>query len=113
MSVELFEKYYNELNKHKEIDEDAKSLWNSLIEAAIEYTNIRAKWSLMANEERSNNDSLRTKLHNSFINRLNIYMRYVGEQGINLLSNELASQDRKKVGDFANFVVFKVAVENR
>ena len=32
-------------------DEDALELYNELLESAISYTNIRARWSLMTREE--------------------------------------------------------------
>ena len=111
--MELFDRYYAELSENKKLDDDSETLWNNLLAGAIDYTNIRAKWSLMTNEERASNDSLKTKLHNSFIDRLNIYKRYICKQGIKLLSDELTTKDRKTIGDFANYLVYKEAVGNK
>ena len=88
-------------------------MWQNLLNKAIEYTNIRAKWSLMSTEEKAENDSYRTTCHDSFINSLKMYVRYFKQIGIELLSKELIEQDRKTIGDFANYIVFREAIKNR
>ena len=107
------EKYYNEIvdNCHK--NDEVFEMWQDLLKKAIEYTSLRAKWSLMSMEEKIENDAYRTACHDSFINSLKIYVRYLKELGIELLSNELIEQDRKTIGDFANYIVFREAINNR
>ena len=113
IDFEKNEKYYNEIidNIHK--DNETFEMWQDLLNKAIEYTNIRAKWSLMSTEEKVENDAYRTACHNSFINSLKIYVRYLKQLGIELSVNELIEQDRKIIGDFANYIVFRESIKNR
>ena len=110
---ELFEKFYNEILDYCHRNDEAFEMWQDLLNKAIEYTSIRAKWSLMSREEKIENDAHRTASHDSFINSLKIYVRYLKQLGINLLVNELIEQDRKTIGDFANYIVFREAIKNR
>ena len=113
IDYEKKENYYNEIvdtcNKNDEVFE----MWQDMLKKAIEYTSIRAKWSLMSSEEKIENDAHRTACHDSFINSLKIYVRYLKQLGIDLLVNELIEQNRKTIGDFANYIVFREAIENR
>lgn len=113
VNIELFEYYYNELKVNFDYDDYALELWQSLLNKAIEYTNIRVKWSFMSNEEKIEKDSYRTACHDSLINSLKVYIRYLKQLGINLSVNELIEKDRKTIGDFANYIVFTEAVKNR
>ena len=110
---ELFGKYYTEILDYCHKNNEAFDMWQDLLNKAIEYTSIRAKWSLMSTEEKVENDAYRTACHNSFINSLKIYVRYLKQLGIELSVNELIEQDRKIIGDFANYIVFREAVNNR
>ena len=113
IDLDKFNNYYDEIvdNCHK--NDESFEMWQDLFKKAIEYTNIRAKWSLMSMEEKVENDAYRTACHNSFINSLKIYVRYLKQLGIELSANELIEQDRKIIGDFANYIVFREAVNNR
>ena len=106
---ELFEKYYTEILDCCHKNDEAFEMWQDLLNKAIEYTSIRAKWSLMSTAEKIKKDTHRTACHDSFINSLKIYVRYLKELGIELKSNELIEQDRKTIGDFANYIVFREA----
>lgn len=110
---ELFEKYYTEILDCCHKNDEAFDLWQNLLKKAIEYTSIRAKCSLMSTTEKNENDAHRTACHDSFINSLKIYVRYLKQLGFNLLVNELIEQDRKTIGDFANYIVFREAIKNR
>lgn len=113
IDCEKNEKYYNEIvdNCHK--NDEVFEMWQDLLDKAIEYTSIRAKWSLMSREEKIEKDAYRTACHDSFINGLKIYVRYLRQIGIELSSNGLIEQDRKAIGDFANYIVFREAIKNR
>ena len=112
-NLDIFEIYYNEIIGYSHKNDESFDMWKDLLNKAIDYTNIRAKWSLMSREEKIENDAHRTVCHDSFINSLKIYVRYLKQLGINLLVNELIEQDRKTIGDFANYIVFREAVNNR
>ncbi len=110
---EKFNKYYNGIVENCHEDDEAFDMFQHLLNRAIEYSNIRAKWSLMSIEEKNEKDSYRTACHESFINSLKIYLRYLDKLGIKLLASELIEMDRKIIGDFANYIVFAEAVKNR
>ena len=107
------EKYYNEILEYIHKGDESFEMWQDLLDKAIEYTSIRAKWSLMSMEEKIEKDAYRTACHDSFINSLKIYVRYLRQIGIELSSNKLIEQDRKTIGDFANYIVFREAIKNR
>lgn len=113
IDFEKFNKYYAEILEYCYKDDESFEMWQDLLNKAIEYTSIRAKWSLMSTEEKIEKDAYRTACHDSFINSLKIYVRYLKELGIELKSNKLIEQDRKTIGDFANYIVFREAVNNR
>ena len=113
MNFEIFKKYYDEILECRHKDDEVFEMWQDMLNKAIEYTSIRAKWSLMSKEEKIEKDAYRTACHDSFINSLKIYVRYLKQIGIELLSSEIIEQDRKTIGDFANYIVFKEAIKNR
>lgn len=110
----LFELYYDkELKVNYDVNEYTLELWQNLLNKAIEYTNIRAKWSLMSTEEKVKNDAYRTACHDSFINSLKMYIRYLNDLAGALTAIDLIEEDRKVLGDFANYIVFREAIKNR
>ena len=113
MDFEIFKKYYNEIVDNCNKNDEVFEMWQDLLKKAIEYTSIRVKWSLMSTEEKVENDAYRTACHDSFINRLKMYVRYLKQIGIELSLNKLIEQDRKTIGDFANYIVFTEAIKNR
>ena len=113
IDFEKFNNYYDEIVEKCHKNDEAFDMWQDLLNKAIEYTSIRAKWSLMSTEEKIEKDAYRTACHDSFINSLKMYVRYLKQLGIKLSANELIEQDRKKIGDFANYIVFREAVNNR
>ena len=109
-----FEKFYNEILANNHLDDDATELWGTMLKSAIEYTNVRANWSLMTIKERVENDKHRISLHDSFINNSKMFARYCEQKERVLeLKTFLEKTDRKEIGDFANYIVFKEAIKNR
>ena len=93
-------------------DNDAKELYNELMEISVEYANIRAKWLLMSNQEKMNQDSLRTAYHNSMIVHLNMLARLLKKNNKNTQWRDILgyeednSYNRKRMGDFACYLAF-------
>lgn len=91
---------------------DAVELYNELIEAAIKYAEIRAKWAIMDREQKIEKDSYRTSLHNAFILQINILAHFLRKNGKPALwRNELGNEEedrifRKVIGDFACYLAF-------
>ena len=99
------------LYESRKQDEILMELVSDFYKYAIEYTEYRVKWNFYSMEERQVNDGYRTSKHNAFIDSYNILVRYLGKS---MEVSELQIEgDRKVYGDFANYVVYKLAVKQR
>lgn len=93
-------------------DADALELYDELLEAAVKYAEIRAKWLQMDRETKNETDSLRTSRHDAVIRNLNMLARYLKTQGKagswreQLGYEEDNPYNRKAIGDFACYLVF-------
>lgn len=108
---EAFE-IYNEMRRlvdHN--DEDIIYLYNSLIEKAIRYAHIRAKWSSLTRQEKMDRDESRSLLHNSFISSIDIIARLQGDAGS--VWRKRLTDDRKRIGDFACYITLFKALSAR
>ena len=97
-----------EKNKNDDILQDAVE---DLYKAAVAYTQYRVNWNFYSREQKVDEDKLRTIKHDAFIDRCNSLKRYL-EKTMDVSWFEL-DKDRKVVGDFANYVVYKLAVKQR
>ena len=100
-------------------DEDAIELYDELLQKAIQYTSIRAQWTYKDREWKINEDSGRTKLHDSLIVKFNQLARY-----LKTLGKEASWRDelgyietnpycRKVIGDMACFITYVHGVNGR
>lgn len=93
-------------------DPDAVELYEDLINAATRYAAVRAKWLSMTKEEKMDTDPLRTSHHDSVITHFNMLARYLKMQGKKALWREQLGDVgengyiRKRIGDFACYLVF-------
>ena len=94
-------------------DEEALELYNELIDDAIRYSQIRAKWININNDEKKNIDATRTCSHNALITDFNILSRYLKLKGKNTFWKEKLGDDRKLIGDFACYIVFINSINSR
>ena len=86
-----------------------KELFDELLEKAIKYTEIRAKWNLMNSSERAEADAGRTMCHDSLIVKFNQLAKYLRINGKSAgWRDQLGydDSDRKRIGDFAAYIVF-------
>lgn len=114
---------FEEMNRlHQEMileigsDEDARDLYDQLLDTAIRYSDFRARWLLLSKEEKRKADESRTSCHNSVITKTNMLARYLRMQGKpSSWREELGDEkeNRKRIGDFACFLVFVNAVNGR
>ncbi|ERI91420.1 hypothetical protein HMPREF1982_03379 [Clostridiales bacterium oral taxon 876 str. F0540] len=100
---EIYEKMLEEIDFN---DSDAKELWDDLIKNAIEYVSIRSKWLTFEREERMEKDSARTSVHNTLISSFNVLSRYLEKIGKDVSWRARIGEDRKRIGDFACYIVF-------
>lgn len=97
---------------HKQILDDAKldadsaDLFKNVFAAAVKYSQSRAGWPLWDREKRMEEDSARTSRHNQVIDSLNILARYLKAQGKAAMWRDVLGKDRKRIGDFACYLVF-------
>lgn len=116
LTLETMNNMLYEMLSEIETDEDSQELFDELLEKAIKYTEIRAKWNLMSSRERAEADAGRTMCHDSLIVKFNQLAKYLKINGKSagwrdqLGYDEL---DRKRIGDFAAYLVFVSCLNTR
>lgn len=88
-------------------------LKNELLEAAINYARIRADWHFMDIDERKDNDEIRTRAHDAFIDCCNILSREMIKAGEDADWRLYLGNDRREIGDFACFLHCIVGLNGR
>ena len=100
-------------------DDDAKELYKDLLVCATKYAGFRSHWELWSRQERMDKDESRSKCHDVLIDHFNILARYTKQIGHEARWRELLgdinkdSQYRKRIGDFACFLVFINSINAR
>ena len=97
----------------KKGDIEFEQYWLDFVKNAIEYTQIRSKWYLISREERQATDGSRTNKHNQVIMALKLVVRYLASEGVDSSWFDEIESDRKKIGDFANYITYIYAVNGR
>ena len=93
-------------------DDDAKELYEDLIVCATKYATFRANWTIWSREKRMEQDKSRTMCHNTLISKFDILARYLRSVGYKaewrdvLGDVKLDPVYRKRIGDFACYLVF-------
>ena len=109
-------------------DEDFNDCWKQIIKLATKYFEFRMNWQFMSNEEKLSMDPSRTATHNNLINdfimlerifKLNNWdskswtkLLFLQDEVSNRNRREL-DENRKRIGDFANYLVFVGALSER
>ena len=106
-----FEKNWAVLEMYEKAnDEVLAELIDEVYTKAEKYAAMRLAWRKMTVEEKCAKDSFRTSLHDVFIDSLKIINRYVLKCEYEPLT---LSDDRKTIGDFACFIVYKLSCRER
>ena len=116
LSLEAMNNILYEILDEIKNDEDATELFDELLEKAIKYTEIRAKWNLMNGSERAEVDAGRTMCHDSLIVKFNQLAKYLRINGKSAgWRDQLGydDSDRKRIGDFAAYLVFVSCLNTR
>lgn len=93
-------------------DRDSLELFEELIATATRYMVFRSNWLLWSKEEKMDKDSSRTTCHNSLIVKFNQLARYLQMQGKAAAWRDTLGYEehdkyfRKRIGDFACYLVF-------
>lgn len=118
IAMEDCRRLHSEIAQEIGADPDAAELYDELIEACIDYSGLRAAWTIRDNDWRAAHDSMRTIYHDSVITALNVLARFLRKNGKtaawrDFLGNNEKGPDRKRVGDFACYLVYIHGVNGR
>lgn len=100
-------------------DKDAIELYNEIIEKAVEYVSLRARWTFMDKQWKIDEDPGRTRKHDALIVKFNQLAKYLKMQGKEAQWRDLLgyTEDdpalRKKIGDFACYLVYAHGLTGR
>jgi hypothetical protein len=108
MTIEKAKVIFQKINNSRLIN-----LKNELFECAIRYANIRADWYLMTDDEKRNNEDLRTRTHNALIDACNILSREMIKIKEDASWRTDLGNDRKEIGDFACYVHCFLSLKSR
>ena len=101
------------------IDEDSKELYEDLVSQCTRYMQYRMNWLLYSREEKISQDSYRSACHDSLIIKFDVLSRYCKSIGVDTAWREELGDikenplNRKKIGDFACYIVFINAINAR
>ncbi|MGT2625297.1 hypothetical protein [Streptococcus thoraltensis] len=115
LDFEACQKLYDELLACAPTnDSDFDEYWKNFVKSANEYTTIRSNWYLISKEERQTTDSHRTTVHNRVITNLKMVSKLLElDYGLSPEWFDVSTENRKQVGDFANYIAYVYAVNGR
>ena len=114
ITFEQAEKIYEDLISPVNIhDSEFLEYWQRLIELCAQYAEARGKSLTIPLGEREYADESRTRIHDSIIIQLNIIKRYAEKLGNDTSWFDEFHDDRKRKGDFANYLNYVYAVNAR
>ncbi len=111
--LEEMQSLHREIKEEAGRDGDALELYKNLIDAAVKYSLFRANWHFWDKEKKMTEDSRRTKCHDIVIDCFNILARYLKNQGKAAAWLDILGDDRKRIGDFACYLIFAESLNAR
>ena len=100
-------------------DELATELFEELLSQALKYSEYRSHWLFWSREEKLDNDPSRTACHNSLIVKFNVLARYLRQNGKSASWRDTLGDEnenpyvRKRIGDFACYLIFIKSILSR
>lgn len=119
LSLEEMVRLHAEMESEIGTDPDALDLYDELVEASARYSSFRANWRLWDRTVKADKDASRTSCHNMVIIKFNQLSRYLKMRGWNAAWRDTLGYEeddpnfRKRIGDFACYVVFINSVSAR
>mgnify|MGYP003292808366 CR=1 FL=1 len=113
--LEIHQMMLDEIDK----DEEAIELYDEIIDKAIDYVALRAKWTYMDKEWKMSEDPGRSRKHDALIVKFNQLERYLKMQGKEakwramLGYTEDDPYNRKVIGDMACFMIYIHSINGR
>lgn len=111
-SIEDMLQLYYEMNAEIGTDENAIEIYDELVDSAVRYARFRAERSVLNSSKKRALEESQTSSHNSVIIKLNVLARYLQTLGEKTKWRDVLGRDennlnvRKRIGDFACFLVF-------
>jgi hypothetical protein len=118
-TLEQMAALHREMKEETGSDTDALDLYGDLRTSAANYFQSRALWSLWSREKKLAEDAARTARHHQVIDCVNILARYLKAQGKAVSWREVLGDEkenpcvRKRIGDFACYLVFVESLNAR
>ena len=115
ISIEECEKIYTAIVGQIQAKQDsrAEQLFTEMQKCAITYAGIRANWFNLSYGERAAADADRTRKHDLFIKAKDKLAEYMYENKMNIDWDDALGSQRKRIGDFACYMVFLISVSER
>lgn len=100
-------------------DKEAIELYQELLAQALRYFQFRVNWALWDHVEKMSKDENRTSCHNALIIHFNMLARYMKTLGYSTEWRDMLGDEaenpytRKRIGDFACYLLFVNALNER
>lgn len=112
LSFEEMGKLHTKMLEEIGNDEEALEMYEELLETANKYSAFRAGWCVLSREEKLERDASRSACHDAMIvkfNKLARYLKMIDKEAgwRDALGDETENPyNRKRIGDFACYIVF-------
>lgn len=120
---------HQEILKNADVNNnDFIEIWEALLRAAVRYTVIRAEWPQFSKQQKLEKDPERTNIHNTIIDHFILLERifqlnhwdshswtsrlFLQEERKQRARIDVSDQ-RQRIGDFSNYLVFVSAINGR
>ena len=114
LTFEGAEKIYTAIvSQFQSGDRELERLFGTMQERAVNYAGYRAKWLLQTLHERLEIDETRSRHHDLFIKAKNDLVKYMYANKMNIDWADELGEERKKIGDFACYIVFVMSLNAR
>lgn len=114
LTLEEAEKIYIAIiNQAPAGDREFEKLFSTMQERAVTYAGYRAKWLTQTLQERLEVDETRSRHHDLFIKAKNDLAKYMYANKMNVDWEDDLGEPRKRVGDFACYMVFLMSLHAR
>ena len=119
LSLEELEQLHFLMIKEIGNDEDAIELYQDILSQALKYFQYRVNWALWSREEKISKDDYRTSCHDALIVNFNVFARYMKSKGHSTEWRDALGDEtvfpytRKRIGDFACYLAFVNALNER
>ena len=109
-ATQIYEQMISQMDMN---DTDDAEFWNELIENIKDYVVYRVNWMLWDRETRLEKARARSMCHDSVITSFDALARIQGKAGKDNSWREKLGNDRKRIGDFASYIMYIVAINMR